>query len=201
MRSTLSRKTRLNWLIDAGLFLAAIIVSLSGIYFLYFPNGYQGGRNPWYDVRIVFDRAAWSDIHTWGGVLMIVAVAIHLAIHTQWIKTMSKRLLNIRRHGRSPMSRGAKVNIAVNAAIAVTFLLTAISGLYFLFVPGGSARPTVVFSPTTWDLIHTWAGVAMIAAALVHFYIHWGWVTKVTTRFFAAPVPQPGSSRSTMTTQ
>ena len=150
-------------------------------------------------MRIVFDRAAWSDIHTWGGVLMIVAVAIHLAIHTQWIKTMSKRLLNIRRHGRSPMSRGAKVNIAVNAAIAVTFLLTAISGLYFLFVPGGSARPTVVFSPTTWDLIHTWAGVAMIAAALVHFYIHWGWVTKVTTGLRARP--QPGSSRSTMTTQ
>jgi cytochrome b subunit of formate dehydrogenase len=201
MRTTLSRKTRVNWLIDAGLFLAALAAIISGIYFLYFPNGYQGGRNPWYDVRIVFDRATWSDIHTWGGVLMIVAAVIHLAIHTQWIKSMGKRLFSTLRGRATPMSRGAKVNLGVNAAIALSFFLTAISGIYFLFAPRGHDRPTVLFSPTAWDLIHTWAGVVMIAAALLHFVIHWRWITKVTTKFFASLIPQSESGRSTITAQ
>ncbi len=199
MRTSLSRKTRLNWLIDAGLFLAALAAVVSGIYFLYFPDGYQGGRNPWYDARVVFYRATWSDIHTWGGVLMIAAVVIHLAIHVQWIKSMTRRLLT--RHRPNPMSRGAKVNLGVNAAIAITFLLTTISGIYFLFVPSGHNRPTVLFGPTTWDLIHTWAGVAMIVAALVHIVIHWRWVTKVTVKFFASLIPQPESGRPTITAQ
>lgn len=201
MRPTLSRKTRLNWLIDAGLFLAAITAIMSGIYFLYFPNGYQGGRNPWYDVRIVFDRATWSDIHTWGGVLMIAAVAIHLAIHVQWLKSMGKRLFSGRRRHAAPMSRGAKVNLGVNAVIALSFLLTAISGVYFLFVPSGPGRPTVLFDPITWDLIHTWAGVAMIVTILVHLTIHRRWITKVTAKFFTTLIPQPKSSRSTITAQ
>lgn len=199
MRTSLSRRTQVNWLIDAGLFLAALAAILSGIYFLYLPSGYQGGRNPWYDVRIVFDRATWSDIHTWGGVLMIVAVVIHLAIHLKWIESMGKRLYNMLRGRGSPMSKGAKVNLGINAAIALSFLLTAISGIYFLFAPQGHARPAVVFSPTTWDLIHTWAGVVMIVAALLHFVIHWRWITKVTTKFFTALLPQARPSRSTMT--
>ncbi len=201
MRTSLSRRTRLNWLIDAGLFLAAIAAILSGIYFLYFPNGYQGGRNPWYDVRIVFDRAGWSDIHTWGGVLMIVAVVVHLAIHLQWIKSTGKRLFSSRRHRATPMSRGAKVNLGVNAVIALSFLLTAISGIYFLFAPSGNDRPAFLFSATGWDLIHTWAGVVMTVAALIHFAIHWRWVTKVTTKFFVGLIPQLKSSRSTMVAQ
>jgi hypothetical protein len=51
-----------------------------------------------------------------------------------------------------------------------------------LFVPDGrgAADPMLLFSRSTWDLIHTWAGVTLIAAAVVHFAIHWKWVTKVT---------------------
>ncbi|MBN1429564.1 MAG: DUF4405 domain-containing protein [Anaerolineae bacterium] len=198
MQNALSRKTILNWLIDAGLFLSALAAIISSIYFLYFPNGYQGGRNLWYDVRIVFERAAWSDIHTWSGVLMIVAVVVHLAIHTKWIELMGKRLFTSHRHSAAPMSKGAKINVGVNAVVALSFLLTAISGIYFLFVPGGSNRPTVLFTPTGWDMIHTWAGIIMTVAALIHFAIHWRWVTKVTVRFFTGLLPQSKCSHSTI---
>ena len=40
-------------------------------------------------------------------------------------------------------------------------------------------------------MIHTWSGVAMIVAAVIHLAIHWRWVTNVTTRFFLSLKPQP----------
>jgi len=32
--------------------------------------------------------------------------------------------------------------------------------------------------------MHTWSGVIFISAAVTHFIIHWGWVTKVTRKIF-----------------
>ena len=78
----MSRQTRMNWVIDAAVFLGGIVAALSGIYFLFLPSsGYQGGRNPAYGITILFDRHSWSDLHTWGGVIMIAAIAVHFAIH------------------------------------------------------------------------------------------------------------------------
>jgi hypothetical protein len=58
--------------------------------------------------------------------------------------------------------------------------------MYFLpFQSGrGSIDPLILFSRSTWDLIHTWAGVILIAAAVLHFAIHWKWVCKVTRSLF-----------------
>jgi cytochrome b subunit of formate dehydrogenase len=79
--------------------------------------------------------------------------------------------------------------LIVNITVALSGLLTALSGIYFLFFPGGKAvaDPWILFSRTTWDLIHTWAGVVMILAAILHFAIHWKWVTKVTVRIIRFP--------------
>ena len=74
---SVSPQTRNNWLVDAGLFIGALLASLSGIYFLFLPNGgFQGGRNPLYNVQILFSRQTWYDLHTWGGVAMIVIAVI-----------------------------------------------------------------------------------------------------------------------------
>jgi hypothetical protein len=44
---SLAPKTRNNWLIDACLFIGALVASITGMYFLFLPvGGYQGGRNP-----------------------------------------------------------------------------------------------------------------------------------------------------------
>ena len=91
--------------------------------------------------------------------------------------------------------------MAINAMVAVSFLVCALSGVYFLFAPSGGFQggqnagwdPNWLFSRTTWDLIHTWSGVVMIVAAVVHFAIHWRWVKNVTRRFFLSLFPQPGN--------
>ena len=196
----MSMQTRMNWLIDFAVFLGGILAGLSGVYFLYLPsNGYQGGRNPLYGVTILWDRHTWSDVHVWGGVLMIVAIAIHLAIHWQWVKRMSKRSVSALFSKSTTLSRGAKFNVAIDALVAISFLICAATGIYFLFAPSGGFQggrnvgwdPGFLFSRTTWDLIHTWSGVVLGVAAVVHFAIHWRWVKNVTARFFLSLRPQP----------
>jgi hypothetical protein len=41
-----------------------------------------------------------------------------------------------------------------------------------------------LFSRTAWDLIHLWSSVLFISSFILHFAIHWGWVTKVTRKMF-----------------
>jgi hypothetical protein len=170
----------MNWLIDAGLFISALIATITGIYFLFLPTGgYRGGRNPYYGMTILFDRHTWDDLHTWFGVAMIAIVVIHLAIHWRWVVSMTKRALCMMLTRSCRLSQGAWINLAINATIALGFLLAAISGLYFLFEP---AKRAVLFTATTWDLIHTWSGVAMVGAAVLHLAIHWRWIVNVTTK-------------------
>jgi hypothetical protein len=198
----LSPATRLNWLLDAAVFLGAVIAALSGIYFLCFVGGYQGGRNPTYGITVLFARETWDLLHTWAGVVMIAAVALHLAIHLNWIGMMGRKVLAFVR-GRSGMSKGARVNVLVDLAIAISFLLAAASGIYFLFdvrsgwQAAGSAAPLFLWSRTTWDRIHTWSGVTLIVAAIVHLAIHWGWVTKVTAKMWRSVRSRTGSPVST----
>lgn len=190
----MSRQTRQNWLIDAAVFAGALAAAISGIYFLYLPSGgYEGGRNPAYGLIILFSRDGWHDLHTWGGVLMILAAAIHFAIHWQWVTMMSRRIGRALSGQGQKFSKGAKINLVIDLVIGLSFLVTALTGIYFLFLPQGYQGgrnpgwdPGFLFSRTTWDLIHTWAAVVLILAAVLHFFIHWRWVVNVTRRFFLA---------------
>jgi hypothetical protein len=196
----MSMQTRANWLIDVAVFIGAIVAGLSGVYFLFLPSGgYQGGRNPMYGITFLFERHTWSDLHLWGGVLVIAAIIVHLAIHWDWVKRMSRRAVKSMLGQEGTLSNGAKFNVAINALVAVSFIVCALTGIYFLFAPSGGYDggrnaawdPGFLFSRTTWDLIHTWSGVVLSAAAVVHFAIHWRWVKNVTVRFFLSLRPQP----------
>jgi hypothetical protein len=192
-KGTVSKQTRNNWLIDAAVFIGALVAAITGIYFLFLPSGgYQGGRNPMYGITILFGRHTWDDLHTWFGALMIAAVAIHFAIHWSWVKGTAKRMAKSVTGKGARMNQHGYFNVAIDAAVAIGFLLAAISGVYFIFAGSGrAADPRFIFSRTTWDLIHTWSGVAMIVAAVIHFAIHWRWVTKVTAKVFRSLKPQP----------
>lgn len=186
--SSVSLQTRNNWLLDAGLLVSGLLALLTGVYFLYLPtNGFQGGRNPAYNLQVLFDRHTWDDLHTWGGVAMILIAAFHLIWHWPWVVNMTRRTWNELRGNCGCMNTRSRWNLILNTVVALSFLLTAISGLYFLLTPeahGVTSGPAILFSRSTWDLIHTWAGVIFSLAALLHFSIHWKWVTKVTRKVF-----------------
>jgi hypothetical protein len=190
-RRPLSWTTRLNWILDAMVFLGAVLAALSGLYFLYFVSGgYQGGRNPTYGMTFLVERTTWDMLHTWGGILMISAALIHLGIHLDWIGMMSRKMMAIFRGTSRGLSKGAKINLVVDAAIAISFVLCAGSGVFFLFAPIGGFQgganpgwdPMFLFGRSTWDLIHTWSGVSLAVAAVIHLAIHWRWITKVSAR-------------------
>ena len=145
-----SAQTRRNWLADVLVFIGGLVAALSGIYFLFvLSGGYQGGRNPLYGVTILFERHTWDAVHTWSGVLMIAAAVVHLALHWQWVTRMSRRVVTSLRPNSTKLSKGAKLNVALDALVAVSFSLTAISGIYLLFAPSGSHSSDAYVA---WDL-------------------------------------------------
>lgn len=179
--------TRNNWILDAGLFLTALVAILSGIYFLIFPDGgYKGGRNPYYGIQIIFEREGWEWMHTWISLAMIVIALVHLVFHWKWVVNTTKRIVRSIREKSPNGNKASWNNILVNGVLGLGFLICSISGIYFLLAPntkgGLIADPMILFSRTVWDIIHTCSGIAFISAALIHFVIHWGWVAKVTSK-------------------
>jgi hypothetical protein len=182
----LSNKTNINWQIDAILFLSAIAIVASSLYFLFFPGGYQGGRNPAYQAVVIFNRSGWDMVHTWAGILMILIATVHFLLHWRWFLTMGKRLyLQVFKNGKK-LNSLAWLNIFADVTIFLGFVLASVSGIYFLYNPTGRAPdPMFLFSRTTWDILHQWSGIAMILAAIIHFMIHWRWIVNVTKRLFS----------------
>ena len=186
-KSTLTPKLRQNWWIDMALGVAAIIAVLSSIYFLVYPiSGFQGGQNPQYSAVLIFNRLTWDLIHTWSGIGMIFAVILHIAIHWNWITQTTIRTWRVITGKRKPFAARLIYNIVLDASTAISFIICTVSGLYFLyFAQQGPAGQVILFNKITWDLIHTWSGVLMTIGAILHFALHWKWVTNITGKIFA----------------
>ncbi|MFZ5821489.1 MAG: DUF4405 domain-containing protein [Chloroflexota bacterium] len=193
-----SNQTRNNWLVVFLLTASGFLTVVSSLYFLFLPNGgYQGGRNPTYGIVILFTRTAWDLTHTWAGVAMIAIAALHIPLHWSWIAMMTKRIFKIILGQCEGMNARGQFNLLVDGLIGVSGSIAAISGLYFLFFSGSQGENALtadlLFSRATWDALHTWSGVAMISAAVLHFSIHWRWICKVTGKVLVKPTPNPGN--------
>ena len=183
-----SSQTRNNFLLDMPMLAAGALSVLTGIYFLFLPvGGYQGGRNPYYGIMIFFERHTWGDIHTWSSVVIMALAALHIPLHWSWITKMTRS--GVRAViGKSTLNKFSQFNLFINVMIGLSGLICGLSGLYFLveptLVPLGSSG--WIFTQFAWDMIHTWSGVVVTAAAILHFAIHWRWVTKVFSKYYGA---------------
>ena len=184
-KTSVSTTTLNRWWLFLLLSVTGIAIFFSSVYFLYFPVGFQGGRNPDYGTIIVFGREMWDAIHLWSGIGMIIVMVIHIAVHDKWILAMTKRFFQGKSKGIKSLNGKARFNILLDVVAALSFLVVAISGVVLLFLPSGRSFEVVngfLLSKARWDIIHTWSGVVMLIAAILHFYIHWKWITKVTGR-------------------
>jgi hypothetical protein len=184
-KSVFSAKTRNNILLDMSMLLAGLSSVISGIYFLFLPvGGYQGGRNPTYEMVIFFERHTWSQIHTWGSVLIIALAALHIPFHWSWIVKMTRSGLRTV-SGKGNLNIYSQFNLGINILIGISGLLCGLSGLFFLFEQSllSISAGDWIFTRLTWDLVHTWSGVAFTAAAILHFGIHWRWAIKVLKKY------------------
>ena len=183
--NVVSNKTNQRWILVALMTILGIGVFASSVYFLFIPSGYQGGRNPYYGLTLLFDRETWDALHLWTGLAIIAIATVHIALHWDWIMLMAKRCISPKTCEIGKKNKRAQFNIYLNLVAAVSFLLASLSGIYLMFAPSRSAAasaPTVIFNWYAWDAIHTWSGVVMFIAVFLHVYIHWGWISKVTRR-------------------
>jgi len=197
-KSNLSTKLRYNWLIDALLFLGALLAVLTGIYFLVYPvGGYMGGRNPDYGVIFIFGRETWEVLHDWTGIAMIAAALIHIVFHWKWILGTLKRIFRTVSHKAERFGNRLFWTIVVDAFIAIGFLLSAISGLYFFFAIKDA---NWLLLDTTWDTVHTWSSDVMIMAAFIHILLHWDWIKNITAKMFGKKKIKVVNSSTVITT-
>ncbi|MBN2142201.1 DUF4405 domain-containing protein [Candidatus Woesearchaeota archaeon] len=82
-----------------------------------------------------------------------------------------------------------KVNYIVDAILGLSFIVTAVTGmLLFIFMPSGVRQGRLQeflgVTKETWTFYHDWAGIIMIALALVHLILHWNWIVCMTKSFF-----------------
>lgn len=84
-----------------------------------------------------------------------------------------------------------KLNYWLDLIIALAFILSAISGMVFLFAGSGgyqgghnSAFQTEIggISRWTWGDLHTWVSLVMIAGVMVHLVLHWNWIVCMTKK-------------------
>ena len=184
-RMPVSTATLNRWWLFLLLSITGIAIFFSSVYFLYFPVGFQGGRNPDYGTIIVFGREMWDAIHLWSGIGMIIVLVIHIAVHDRWILAMFKRFFQGKSNRIKRLNANARFNILLDVIAALSFFVVAISGVVLLVLPSGRSFEVIdgfLLSKTTWDIIHTWSGVVMLISAILHLYIHWKWITKVTGR-------------------
>jgi hypothetical protein len=86
--SKLSKGALVNAAIVLVVAASFFLCALSGIYFVFAPEGgFQGGNNPGF----LFSRTTWDLLHTWSGIVMIVGAVVHLAIHWRWVKNVTAR--------------------------------------------------------------------------------------------------------------
>jgi hypothetical protein len=121
---------------------------------------------------------------------MIAAAVIHILIHWKWVKSMARRTWNEITGKCGCMNTAGRWNLILNTLVGFSFILTAISGIYFMFVQNSrwAVDPKILFTRYTWDMLHTWSGIVMIAAAVFHLIIHWRWVVNVTKKIFKTQV-------------
>ncbi|MBN1793239.1 DUF4405 domain-containing protein [Candidatus Woesearchaeota archaeon] len=81
-----------------------------------------------------------------------------------------------------------KLNYLIDALLAVSFIVTALTGLALFFfmpsgIPQGRYQAFLGISKTVWLAAHDLAGIIMILLSLIHLVLHWKWVVCMTRSF------------------
>ncbi|MFZ5809506.1 MAG: DUF4405 domain-containing protein [Chloroflexota bacterium] len=81
----LFHSSRLNYLVDVALFIAFVMVMLSGILI-------SRSVLPALGITLPHDRT-WRFLHSWSADLMLFLVGLHFALHWKWIWNTFKRVV------------------------------------------------------------------------------------------------------------
>ena len=89
-----AQQARLHFWLDTLLFTFFLLVNISGllIWFVLPSGGFQGGRNPFYNMTfLTLTRHDWCNLHLWTGLAVILVLTVHLALHWRWLVCTAQR--------------------------------------------------------------------------------------------------------------
>lgn len=106
------------------------------------------------------------------------------------------------------MSYKVRLNYALDAVIALSFILSAAAGIVLLLAGSGGYQGgrnpgfqalILGLSRETWRDLHNWVSLVLIAGVMTHFALHWNWIVCVTKRLLR-PVSRQTQEESCPTT-
>ena len=89
------------------------------------------------------------------------------------------------------MSGKARFNYALDAVIALAFVLSSIGGIAFMVMGSGGYQggrnpdfqtELLGISRSSWSDLHALTSLVMIVGVLVHLVFHWNWIVCMTKR-------------------
>lgn len=83
-----------------------------------------------------------------------------------------------------------RTNYIVDIIILIAFLITGVSGIVLLLIPGGRglSQYVVLGIPRAgWVELHDWAGIGAMIGVFLHLALHWRWLVCVTSGMFRRP--------------
>ncbi|MGC9359887.1 MAG: DUF4405 domain-containing protein, partial [Anaerolineae bacterium] len=185
-------RAKLNYWVDLAIAVATAVSLLSGLVFLLPPD--MAGIGPDGFPRMLgLTLLAWSDLHAISSLAMIAGVGAHLALHGQWIGRMTKCV--------SDRPVRARRNYWVDVAIAISLLVSAVSGGLFLLPPeasviGADGYPRLLgLKLTLWSDLHVISSMVMVAGIGLHLALHARWIQQMTRCVFKPSSKTPRKVR------
>ena len=85
-------KAKRNYFVDVVIGAAFLVTAVSALVFLV-PIGWIDFSSSTTPTVLGVDFGVWQLLHKYGGIVMLLGVVVHQALHWRWIVTMTGRLL------------------------------------------------------------------------------------------------------------
>ena len=129
-----------------------------------------------FGVLLVAYNPAWTGLalHEWLCAAAVAPLLFHLVINWDQTMRLAQRFAEHLRH--TP-----RVNLIVDSALFVAAVGVTLSGFMVSRAIAGALG--LVFTPSAlWSSVHSFTADATIALLVVHFALHWKWITRVARR-------------------
>lgn len=132
---------------------------------------------------LVAYNPSWTGlaVHEWLCAAAIAPLLFHLVIN--WERTMA-----IARRFAEHLRHMPRVNLVVDSALFVSAVGVTLSGFMVSRAIAG-ALGLVVTPSALWTSVHSFTADATIALLVVHFALHWKWITGVARRMARPSTP------------
>ena len=159
-------KTEHNFWLDAILFAAILITTITGI-ILWFviPHILEF-------VFLGFSRSVWVAAHISFGAVVLAGIVLHIARHWGWLKALRRRPL-------SRLPEKVRANRVVDRIMWIAYIATNLFGAIAWALHLGDD----IYIVSVPDRLHAVFGVAWTILMIVHLALHWKWIASAAQRY------------------